>query len=359
VATLLVGGTLLPAAAQPTNGGDSGREPAVGSTSLVWPGPPDKPRVRFVAAITGEHDVTGPVKLSWVDRLAGKKPARERLRLNRPYGVAADPAGRVYVADGALRSIVVIDHANKQTALWRGNGQFPLSLPMGLALDGQQRLFVSDAHRGQIVVFGPDGRPVGGFGQGALVRPGGMAIDVARNRLYVTDAKANQVVAVNTVTLELERTIGVKWSGKPKRFTDGMLAGPTNVAVDAQGAIYVVDTIGCKVQVFGPDGTFLRSLGSQGVEPGHFIRPKGIAIDSQGHVYVADSAFNNFQIFTLDGQPLMFVGAGGYQPGQFMLPAGLYIDSRDRVYVTEQRLEGGRLQIFQYLADAEIARSGQ
>ena len=355
---LLFGGTFLPAAAQSKVDSKAGQA-TVDPASLVWPGPPEKPRVRFVTAVTGEHDVTGPVKLSWVDRLAGKKPARERLRLSKPYGVAADPAGRVYVADGALRAIVVIDHAGKQTTLWMGNGQFPLSVPMGLAFDGQQRLFVSDAYRGQIVVFSPDGRPVAGFGQGTLGRPGGMAVDAARNRLYVADAKASQVFVFNTSTLELERTIGVKWSGKPKRFTDGMLAGPTNVAVDSRGSVYVVDTIGCKIQVFDADGRFLRSLGSQGVEPGRFIRPKGIAIDSQDHVYVADSAFNNFQILTPDGQPLMFVGAGGDQPGQFMLPAGLYIDSRDRVYVTEQRLDGGRLQIFQYLADAESARSGQ
>jgi len=332
---------------------------AVDPSSLVWPGPPETPRVRFVAAITGETDISGPVKLSWVDRLAGRKPATDRLLLSKPYGVTADQAGRVYVADGALHAVVVFDRDEKSTSVWRGNGQFPLSLPMGLALDGQQRLFVSDAFRGQVLVFDPDGRPVAGFGQGTLGRPGGLAIDRARNRLYVADAKLNLVFAYDISTLALERTIGIEWTGKPARMTDGMLSGPTNVAVDEQGSVYVVDTMNCRIQVFDADGAFLRGLGSQGTQPGRFVRPKGIAIDSQGHVYVVDSAFNNFQILTPDGEPLMFVGGPGNQAGQFLLPTGMFIDSRDRLYVTEQRVNGGRLQIFQYLADPEIGASGR
>jgi DNA-binding beta-propeller fold protein YncE len=271
--------------------------------------------------------------------------------------VAVDRAGRVYVADGALSGIVIFDRNNKETTVWRGNGQFPLLRPMGLAFDGQQRLFAADAYGGQVVVFSPEGRPVAGFGQGTLGRPGGLAIDAARHRLYVADAELNRVFVFDTGTLALERAIGTEWTGKPTTVTDDMLSAPTNVAVDSQGSVYVVDTFNCRVQVFDSDGTFLRSLGSQGAEPGNFVRPKGIAIDSQGHVYVADSAFNNFQILTPEGAPLMFVGAAGNGPGQFLLPAGMFIDAQDRVYVTEQRLDGGRLQIFQYIADPEIARS--
>ena len=64
---------------------------------------------------------------------------------------------------------------------------------------------------------------------------------------------------------------------------------------------------------------------------------------------MVDAAFNNFQIFSPEGQVLMFVGTAGEDPGQFLLPAGIFIDHEDRIYVTEQRLGGGRLQIFQYL----------
>lgn len=326
-------------------------QPTVDPATLVWPGPPEKPRVRFVAAITGGEDVKGKAKVSLVERLAGRSPARDQMRLQKPYGVAVDKAGRVLVADSAQRAVLVFDRDNKQTSQWRGSSQFPLSVPVGLALDAQGRLFVSDSSQGLVVVFSPQGAPVAAFGKGTLVRPGGMAVDATRHRLYVADAKLNQVLAFDTESLARVRTIGAEVTGKPKEFPGGTFSGATNVAVDAQGRVYVTDTFNCRIQVFDADGAFLRSIGSQGTRPGSFIRPRGIAIDSEGHLYVADAAFNNFQVFTSEGKPLMFVGASGDQPGQFLLPAGMAVDSQDRIYVTEQRLEGGRLQIFQYLAE--------
>lgn len=355
--TALVGGKSP--AAQPKQAQEKTSQPGLDPVSLVWPGPPEKPRVRFVAAITGDHDVKGPVKPSLVDRLAGKKPASERVRLMKPYGVVADRDGRIYVADAALQAVVIFDRVNKEVRLWRGNGQFPLSVPVGLALDDKRRLFVADARTEMVVVFNAEGTPVAGFGRGVVGRPAGLAVDTARDLIYVADAKLNQVLVFNADTLALERRVGKPWSGKPKRFESDMFSGVSNIALDAQGQLLVTDTFNCRVQVFGPDGAFVRSIGGQGTRPGNFIRPRGVATDSEGHVYVADAAFNNLQILAPDGQPLMFVGGPGDQLGQFTLPAGVAIDAHNRIYVTEQRLDGGRLQVFQYLAEASAPRSGQ
>ena len=359
---VLAGSVCLPVTAQsqkdqPKKGKTS--QPAVDPASLVWPGPPEKPRIRFVGAITGENDVRGTVKLSLVDRLAGKKPASGQVRLTKPYGVTVDGTGRVYVADAGLQAVVVFDRVNKQVYLRKGNGQFPLSLPVGVAVDPQQRLFASDALNGVVVVFSPEGTPVAGLGRKVLGRPAGLAIDPARNLLYVADAKLNQVLVFNTATFEVERTIGKPWTGKPKKFENEMFSGVSNIALDRRGRVFVTDTLNCRVQVFDEEGAFVQSIGSQGTQPGSFIRPRGIAMDSAGHVYVADAAFNNFQILMPDGQPLLFVGGPGGQSGQFLLPAGMAIDSQDRIYVTEQRLDGGRLQIFQYIAEAPASRSVQ
>ena len=100
------------------------------------------------------------------------------------------------------------------------------------------------------------------------------------------------------------------------------------------------------------DGDFLHTFGSEGTQPGDFIRPKGIATDRHGHVYVIDAEFNNFQILDEMGRALLFVGSFGPDPGQFILPTGITVDEHDRIYVTEHGLDGGRLQIFQYLPEA-------
>ncbi len=331
------------------------RAPYEPQFELVWPGPPDKPRIRFIRVIKSSEDVTGQYKPTFVERITGKSARRRLLRLVKPYGVAVDRSGRVFVADMAQRAILIFDLPNETVTRWTGNSQFPLFLPATLAFDQFGRLFVTDAFAARIVVFSPDGRPSAGFGTGIFERPGGIAIDRARNRLYVADVKRHQVLVFDTQSFQLIQEIGrrsERGSSEPGEF-----AGPTNVAVDREGNLYVSDTWNRRVQVFGPDGKFLRTFGTVGVQPGNFVRPKGIAVDSEGHIYVLDAEFNNFQIFNPDGRPLLFVGSFGVRPGQFLLPTGITIDEEDRIYVVEQGFEKhpGRLQVFQYLSQPDVA----
>lgn len=347
---MLCASSLLPAA--PGSGKRKEKPKSEAPVALVWPGPPAQPRIRFVEAITAAEDVTGRVKRSFVERLAGNSPQREEVRLSKPYGVAVDAAGRIYVADPAQRSILIFNREAHTFARWKGNGQFPLLLPMGLAFDGEGRLFVSDSFGAQVVVFDSTGKPVAGFGKDTFKRPGGLAIDVRRGRLYVADAKLNRIFFFDLRTFRLLKAIGGQsTSGNPE---PGRFSAPTNLALDSGGRLYVTDTFNCRIQVFDPEGKFVRAIGTQGAQPGNFVRPKGIAIDSEDHLYVVDAGFSNFQILTPEGKPLLFVGAMGDRPGEFLLPAGMAIDRNDRIYVTEQRLNGGRLQVFQYLSEKAV-----
>jgi DNA-binding beta-propeller fold protein YncE len=75
------------------------------------------------------------------------------------------------------------------------------------------------------------------------------------------------------------------------------------VAVTAD-EVYVVDTGNERVQVFGIDGSFKRTWGGFGGEPGQLIEPVGIAIGPDGNVYVADSGNRRISIFTPRGEPV-------------------------------------------------------
>jgi len=344
----------LPADDKIPRGKSKKAEPA--PANLVWPGPPERPRIRFVAVIQGADDVTGKRKPSFVERMSGKPAEGEQLRLSKPYGVAVDQAGKIYVADPEKRGVLVFDRENKTASLRKGNAQFPLFLPICVTTDRDGRMYVSDSFAEQVVVFDPDGKPVAAFGKGTFKRPGGLAINAERGWLYVVDVKRNEVMIFDLRTLALVKVFG--GSSKSGEFEPGTLSGPTNIALDASGRVYVSDTFNCRIQVFDPSGRFLRSFGSQGVRPGSFLRPKGVAVDHQGHVYVVDAGFNNFQIFTPEGKPLLFVGSGGDAPGQFLLPAGMAIDHQDRIYVTEQRPAGSRLQIFEFLPEQPASPQG-
>ena len=77
---------------------------------------------------------------------------------------------------------------------------------------------------------------------------------------------------------------------------------PTAVAVDAAGAIYVLDMGNHRVQKFGPDGKYLATYGRQGQGPGEFYYPAGIAVDAKGFLYVTDPNNQRIQVLTPDGK---------------------------------------------------------
>jgi sugar lactone lactonase YvrE len=312
---------------------------------LVWPAPPDPPRVRFEAAIVEEKDFKGKTKTSFFQRLMGEKDVQEKIALEQPYGVAVGDNGRIYVADTVRREILIFDQRDKSVSSWRGDRRVTLTMPIGLALDKDSRLFVSDSKGAQVVMFSPEGEPMASL-KGIIKRPVGLAVDNRLGRLYVGDLELCSILVYDLKTLELLKQFG----GRSANDGSGLLvSAPTNMAVAPDGKLFITDTRFFRVTVLGPDGKFVRSFGSLGDAPGQFARPKGIALDSEGHVYVVDAAFGNFQIFTPEGKLLLPVGRSGIKPGEMLLPAGIAIDKNDRIYVTEQWIGQGRLQIFQYL----------
>ncbi|MEQ1883680.1 MAG: 6-bladed beta-propeller [Bryobacteraceae bacterium] len=323
-------------------------------SELIWPLPPDPPRVRWVTEYSDLAKIGKPVKkASWLEKVSGAKTADEKEELHRPYGIATDSHGRIFVADSERRTIFVIDRDGKALDRRQGTDRAPLIMPIGVAIDGQDRLFVSDATAHQITCFDAAGTIAGQFGSAQIGRAGGIAIDRNRSRLYVTDAKENRIAVFDSNTFKFIRYIG--GPSKPGKKEPGAFAGPTNIAVDRRGDVYIADTLNQRVQILDAEGKFIKSIGTQGDAPGEFIRPKGIAVDSEGHIYVADAEFNNFQILTREGQPLLAVGALGTNPGQFALVAGLYIDSNDQIYTTEQYR--GRVQVFQYISQPASTRA--
>ncbi len=354
IASIATLGVLLFGADQKSAKKPVPKQAAAPPPELVWPLPPDPPRIRWLAEYSDMAKVKKPVarKAGLMEKLTGAKTQDEKLELRKPYGIAADNRGRIYAADTELKTVFVIDARAKTVETREGGSRTPLLMPVGVAVDAEERLFVSDADLHSIVCFNSSGQAVAVFGTASLGRPGGIALDRQRNRLYVADAKAGRIAVFDTGSLKLLGYFGTQ--SQSGHRDDGTFLGPTNVAVDRRGTIYVADTLNYRVQVLAPDGKFVRAFGAQGDRPGEFIRPKGIAVDSAGHVYVADAEFNNFQILTPEGQPLLAVGSLGTDRGQFALVAGLYIDAQDRIYTTE--MFHGRIQVFQYIGQPEPAQ---
>jgi len=333
-------------------------------TKLVWPSPPSFPRVHWLDYFAGQKiDYTLPdkkkrPKQSLMDRLAGAQPQTEKFnpktfpfQLLRPYGIAFDSKGLVYVADQKVDAVFIFNTETHDVQLIRNGYEAHFAWVNGLAIDDDDRLFVSDGQKRRILVFNPKHEVTGQITEG-LVDPVGLAIDTENRFLYVADTQQDQVIVYDADTFKLLRRIGT--GGKPHYLTTpGDFAAPQGVALDKEGNLYVTDTLNDRVEIFDADGRFISTFGQNGDGPGDFARPKGIAVDCDGHIWVADEMQDLLKVYNRDGQLLTYIGspAHGNLPGQFKALIGVAIDKHNRVFTTEQY--PGRMQMFRYVTDAE------
>jgi sugar lactone lactonase YvrE len=336
--------------------------------ALAWPSPPNIARIHWVNYFAGAKIDYTPVaaskpKASWMDRLAGAQPDSEKVtnknfpfQMIGPYGIAIDSKGLVYVADQRVGAVFIYNMETRDTQLLRNGYEAHFGWINGLAIDDDDRLFVSDGKMRRVMIFNAKHEVENQVTEG-LVDPVGLAIDTTNRFLYVVDTQQDQVLVYDADSLKLLRRIG---TGGKNHFltTPGDFGAPQCVAVDKDGNVYVTDTLNDRVEIFDADGKFISQFGKAGDGPGYFTRPKGIAVDGDGHIWVADSMQDRLQVFNREGQLLTYVGQGhGELPGQFKALVGVAIDKNNWVFTTEQ--EPGRLQVFRYVTDTQAAEEKQ
>ena len=353
------------AKAQPT--ATAPAKPQVDYSKLVWPGPPNIPRIRYINYLAGQKfDTTPPdqqpkPKQTWMDRLAGTQPEKDKklkqmpFQLLGPYGMASDSKGNLFVADQRVGAIFIFNTETRDASLIRNKFEATFALPNAVAIDDDDRMFITDGKLHRVLILSAKHEVIDQIKEG-LVDPVGIAIDTENRLVYVADTQLDQVLVFDADTLKKVRAIGT--TGKNHELTSaGNFAGPTGVALDGDGNLYVTDTMNNRVEIFDGEGKFISQFGQHCDSWGCFAHPKGIAIDSDGHIWVADPMLDLLQIFNKDGQLLAFVGGHGNLPGQFSSIVDVYIDKQNRVFTSEQY--PGRVQMFRYITDAEAEKLKQ
>lgn len=300
---------------------------------LVWPAPPLTARIEFVRSVVSDEDLGKDTTFSQtlVAFLAGEKPPPNRVA--EPMGLAvSDDGQRLYVSDFAQLAVFVFDFA--QRTFRKIGEKEALARPVGVALDGEERLYVVEQLKKGISVFDLNGTRVRFITDPSMERPSGIALDRARGRIYVADTAhtKSQEHTVKVFDLAGQRLGTI---GRGKGEGEGQFLFPTYLAVDGTGNLYVSDTLNARVQVFDPEGKYVKSIGQRGNAWGMFDKPKGIALDSFGNVYVADSGWSNVQIFNQKGQILLFFGGRGPIPGMLKNPTAVAIDRKNQIYVAD------------------------
>ena len=144
------------------------------------------------------------------------------------------------------------------------------------------------------------------------------------------------------------------FAGSTVGFADGtgnvaQFSGPSGVAVDASGNLYVADNGNHKIRKISPTGAVITLAGgTAGFADGtgnvaQFVWPAGIAIDASGNVYVSEEGNNKIRkispsvaVTTLAGSSEGFADGTG-SLAQFKTPYGAAVDASGNVYVADTR----------------------
>ncbi|MEO7723607.1 MAG: NHL repeat-containing protein, partial [Chthoniobacterales bacterium] len=135
--------------------------------------------------------------------------------------------------------------------------------------------------------------------------------------LGLTTARADSFFVTNFGTNTITK---YDENGRGALFTDAFVKGPTGIALDASGRVYVA-TRANTIERFAPDGTALGVFASTGLS-----NSKGLAFDRQGFLYAANFAANTIEKFAPDGTDLGIFA-------NVLQPTGLAFDAAGNLHV--------------------------
>jgi hypothetical protein len=101
-------------------------------------------------------------------------------------------------------------------------------------------------------------------------------------------------------SLKSEVAIGGPDADDPAQFYEKI--GSSQVDADGAGNIYVLDSGNTRVQVFAPDGSYLRTVGQEGGGPGEFKLPNLVGVNAEGILAVFDMGQQRVSVFDPKGE---------------------------------------------------------
>ena len=305
---------------------------AAPAEALVWPAPPQRPRIKFIRAFRDPRDLK--IAAPFFERLWTLVAGEKNREMTKPYALAVD-GQRVAVADPGAFVVHIYDTKAQTYARITDGERGPLRSPVGVVF-GQDRIFVADSEHAKIFVYDGGGDFL--FAIGGVARPTGLAYDRGERRLFVADTVEHRIAMFNDDG-DLLYAFGYRGG------QDGEFNFPTHLRVRGD-RLYVNDTMNFRIQVFDLDGNHVRTFGTHGDGSGDFAQPKGVGVDGEGNIYVADAMFDRVQIFDPEGRYLLSFGGNGSAVGAFWLPAGVFVED-DLIYVADSY--NRRVQVFQFM----------
>lgn len=280
-----------------------GDRQTIGSVDLVWgkrgtdPGELQKPRAIAIDEQQRLYlvDMTARIQVFDLDGnfLHGwQTPVHTN---GRPTGLSFDRQGRLLVADTHYYQVLIYTTDGEllgKIGGTRGEKLGEFGFVTDIAEDSRGNLYISEyGEFDRIQKVAPDGTfvlQIGGHGTepGKFIRPQSVAVD-DQDRLWVTDSGNHRLQVFDT-----EGTLLFYWGESGHEA--GQLYYPYSLVLDGQGHVYVCEYGNHRVQKFTLDGKSLGCWGREGRKEGETYNPWGIVQDSQGRIHVLDT--NNHRV---------------------------------------------------------------
>ncbi len=265
--------------------------------------------------------------------------------LNKPLAVAADPDGRIFVADTGDG---VIKEFDPNGAYLREFGKNHLHFPFQMTY-AKGRLWVADPDLRKVQVFDSDGKFIKTFVQ-SPAQPGGRqdayltptAVAVSDSgEVYVADTAAQTIRVYDQNGRELRRI------GHPGNDKDGLMY--PNALWVAGNKVFVSDSNNARIQVYDLQGSFVQTLGGGRSQAAPLTMPRGITVSASGQVLVVDVFTQVVRAFSQKGSLVWTLGEIGQNTDDnqgFNFPNGIWLDNSGKLYVTDR--ENNRVQVFKF-----------
>jgi len=256
----------------------------------------------------------------WKGIITDEKEDSE-IRFSQPRAVGSSKKGILYIID---RSGKVFAFDNRGEFLFR----FPLpdfdkGTPTGIGFDQQNNVLLADTHYHRILIFSPEGKEIGRFGEygetaGKLIYPTDITTDEEGN-YYV----AEYGIKDRIIKFDHNHNFIKEWGGRGDG--NGELYLPMAIVLNSKGEVVVADSCNNRIQCFSKDGEFLRCFGELGSKPGQLKYPYDIAVDKADNVFVIE--YGNCRISKFDrlGKFIRIFGKPGSDVSEFHSPWGIDI----------------------------------